>query len=95
MLVTASVDCFVGGAFRKRGTTFQYDGKANKYLVTQSVKTAPAVEVEQEELTKEDIRAKLAQYGIKVAPQTSREKMLEKLAEAEDTTPVDDLPEVI
>lgn len=80
MLVKAKVKCFVGGSLREEGAVFEYP-KLTKHLeevAGVAISAEPAVE-----LTKDDIRAKLAEYGVKAAPQTSREKLLDKLREAE------------
>ncbi len=81
MKVKVSKTCFVGGALRKEGTVFNYEGKPNKYLVPVGGPALPVAVAE--ELTKEDLRAKLAEYGVKTAPQTSREKLLKLLSESE------------
>ena len=83
MLVKALETCFVDGHRRKEGTVFEYTGKPCARL--QPVKAGEAIEVKPQivEISTEEVKKRLGDYGVKFAPATGREKLLALLAEAE------------
>ena len=82
MLVKATKHCFVGGARRHPGDVFDYKGPLGKYLESAAGEQPAPVEAKPE-ITDAELRVKLGELGVKVAPATGRKKMLELLAESE------------
>lgn len=82
MIVKATKPCFVGGARRHPGDVFDYKGPLGKYLESAAGEQPAPVEAKPE-ITDAELRVKLGELGVKVAPATGRKKMLELLAEAE------------
>lgn len=88
MLVRAEEVCFIGGSRRRVGDVFEYSGKPAKFLTVMDAVTEPVSkqdhpEEDDTDLDNAQLRVRLGEYGVKVAPNTSRTKMLIMLAEAE------------
>lgn len=89
MRVRAEQACFIGGSRRKAGAEFEYNGKPASFLIP--LEDPKAVENEEgvgpEEGTKtipdDELRVKLAECGVKVKPNATREQMDAMLAEVE------------
>lgn len=86
MRVKAKETCFVNGHRRRAGEIFDYDGPDARFLEAVNGEVTKIVAIDSP-LTDEQIRVRLAEYGIKVAPATGRKKLLENLVEAEGTKP--------
>lgn len=82
MRVKTNEVCFVNGHRRRAGDEFEYSGPVTKYM-TVLVSDAPVEEVADSPLTNEELHVRLAEYGVKVAPNAARAKMIALLAEAE------------
>jgi hypothetical protein len=86
MKVRANEVCFIDGHRRRVGEEFDYHGKPAPYMTVLDGE-AEGKAPEDSPLTDEELRGRLAEYGVKVAPQTGRKKMIALLAEAEGKTP--------
>lgn len=79
MLVKALETCFVDGHRRRAGDVFNFNGKA-AYLVP--VEGSEPVKVDNS-MNDEQLRVRLAEYGVKTHPATGRAKLLKMLDTAE------------
>lgn len=84
-------DTFIGGVYHRAGAEFEYeptseDGSIPAFLVDLDADDQveePGPAPGDPPITKEDLRAKLAQLGIKTAPQTGIPRLLELLGEVD------------
>lgn len=83
MRVRAEQACFIGGSRRKAGAEFEYNGKPASFLTP--LEDPEAVEPEEgiKTIPDDELRVKLAEYGVKVKPNATREQMDAMLAEVE------------
>lgn len=82
MLVRVKEKCFIGGSLRKPGQEFEFTGNTLPAFLEEVIGPAPVVDLD-DEMETGNLRIKLAEYGVKVAPRTGKAKMLEMLAEVE------------
>lgn len=86
MRVRATQVCFIDGNRRRVGEEFDYSGKPAAFLTVLDEAEGKAPEIDSV-LTDDELRVRLAEYGVKIAPQTGRKKMISLLAEAEGKAP--------
>lgn len=89
MKVRAKEKCFVDGSLRYPGDVFTYNGPSARYLeILEEIEHIEILEgPKPEELypgkDSEYLRGKLAEYGVKSAPRTGRDKLAAMLQEIE------------
>lgn len=85
--VKVSEACFAAdGRYHYAGAEFDHEGDLSHYMteIGPSQNEKPS---EDPGFTVEDLRKKLADLGVKTAPQAGMKRLLEQLAEAEGRTP--------
>lgn len=88
MQVTAIKDVFVEGSLRMAGDVFEFNGKSHKYLQPvdagpeQPVDAGPTKE-DDNPMTDDELRVRLAEYGVKVHHKMKRSTLIELLDQAE------------
>jgi hypothetical protein len=87
--VRTSEDCYINDVYHRTGAEFEFeptteDGSLPPFLTDLDADDKEEIEKPGEPpLTKEDLRAKLAERGIKTAPQTGIPRLLELLNQVE------------
>jgi len=72
------------GVYHYAGEEIDHEGPLPHYM--KEIGAAKGETSRKVEYTEEDLRKKLADYGVKTAPQAGMKRLLEQLAEAEGRT---------
>lgn len=83
MRVRAEQACFIGGSRRKAGAEFEYNGKPASFLTPLKDPKEAEPEEGAKTIPDDELRVKLAECGVKVKPNATREQMDAMLAEVE------------
>lgn len=82
MQVRAKVTCFIGGARRKAGAVFEYNGEAEGPIEAVDAPAEIKPEAEVPEPTRSELKARLDQAGVKYGANDNKETLSKLLAEA-------------